>query len=179
MDETLKKIEEVFRRSSSPDELFDSFRIAIELPVTDMDVYKVLLGNPVLSTDELKMFSEKLVKAFPNDSFNMLMWTAKILGSYKDDISCLEDSVHYYQRAYSVNPLSETTLVNLLGLYNYELNLSENNTIINFVESSVVSINKKSLVYYSLSDHYKRLGDITIAAKYFALAEKSQEREKD
>ena len=60
MDEIKKNIENVFRGSSSSDELFDYFQEALKHQTNDIGLYKMLLGNPALSSDELKMFAEKL-----------------------------------------------------------------------------------------------------------------------
>ena len=179
MDDTLKRIENIFRSSSSSDDLFDSFQNALKLPITDIEVYKILLGNPALSGDEVKMYSEKLIKQFPEQSFETLFWTGRIFENQKENLNQLEDSLRYYKRAFNENPLDERALVHLLNLYNYEFETATNELIIDFVEAAVISVNRKSRVYFNLSEHFKRLGNIQIAARYLALGEKSAEREND
>lgn len=177
MDETLKRIEKIFRISSSPNELFDSFEEALRRQVTDVQVYKILLGNPALSCDEIKMFSEKLIKEFPQVSAETLMWTGKIFENQKEGSRGVEDSLAYYQRAFFENPQNEIALLHIFNLYNYDFDAPLNKKIIDFVESSVVSVNKKSSVYFKLAEHFKRTNQTSRAAKYFALGEKAGERE--
>jgi hypothetical protein len=179
MDDTLKRIENIFRGSSSSDELFDSFQEALKLPITEIQTYKILLGNPTLTSDEVKMYAEKLVKQFPQQSFETLLWAGRIFESQKEDQHRLEDSIRYYQRAFYENPHYESALVYMLNLYNYDIEVVTNAKIIDFVESAVVTVTKKSRVYFRLSEHFKQLGNLPLAARYLALGEKSAEREID
>ncbi len=179
MDETLKNIEKIFRISSSPNELFDSFEEALKHRISDIQMYKILLGNPALSSDEVKMYSEKLIKEFPQGSIETMMWTGKIFENQKENLQSLEDSLRYYQRAFFENPTNETALLQIFNLYNYDFDSPLNNKIIDFVESSVVTIDRKSSVYYKLAEHFKQKNQINKAARYLALAEKSAERERD
>jgi hypothetical protein len=177
MDETLKRVEEVFRGSSCSNELFDSFQEALKHSVSDIGVYKILLGNPALTSDEIKMFTEKLVKQFPQHTFETLFWTGNIFENQKEDLNRLEDSINYYKRAFLQNSFDEHTLVHLLNLYNYEMEIPANKTILDFVESEVITVNRKSRVYFCLSDLYRQKGNLLAAVRYLALGEKSAERE--
>lgn len=173
MDEELNKIESIFRNSTSPDLLFDAFQEAIKLEVKDPEIFKILLGNPALSTDEIKMFVEKLIKEFPSNAYELFIWAAKIF-EHKDDYhNSLEDAVHYYKRAHGYKPDSFVPLLNLLSLYNYELALPINKNIIELVEDRISSIRLKSKIYYALADHYKKIGDKQREGKFLLLAEKS------
>lgn len=177
MEEELNKIENIFRNSTSPDFLFDAFQEAIKLKVKDPEIFKILLGNHALSTDEIKMFVEKLIKEFPSHAHELSIWAAKIF-EHKDDYhNSLEDAVHYYKRAHDYKQDSFVPLLNLLTLYNYEFALSINKNIIELVEDRISSISLKSKIYYALADHYKKIGDKQLEMKYFALAERAAEIE--
>lgn len=177
MEEELNKIENIFRNSTSPDFLFDAFQEAIKLKVKDPEIFKILLGNHALSTDEIKMFVEKLIKEFPSHAYELSIWAAKIF-EHKDDYhNSLEDAVHYYKRAHDYKQDSFVPLLNLLTLYNYEFALSINKNIIELVEDRISSISLKSKIYYALADHYKKIGDKQLEMKYFALAERAAEIE--
>jgi hypothetical protein len=67
----------------------------------------------------------------------------------------------------------------MINLINYDYDDPFNKIILEFVESNVVSVHKKSEIYYSLSKHYKKINDLKNAAKYLALAEKASERESE
>ena len=64
-------------------------------------------------------------------------------------------------------------LLNLLSLYNYELDLPTNKVILEFVETRISAVQFKSKVYYALADHYKKIGDKQLEEKFLLLAEKS------
>jgi hypothetical protein len=177
MDEEFNKIESIFRNSTSPDLLFDAFQEAIKLKIKDPEIFKILLGNPALSTDEIKMFVEKLIREFPGYAHELTIWAAKIF-EHKDDYhNSLEDAVYYYKRAHDYKPDSTEPLLRLLSLYNYELDLPTNKAILEFVETRGPLIKIKSKVYYALAGHYKKIGDKDSELKYFALAERAAEIE--
>jgi hypothetical protein len=173
----LERLENIFRNATSSDELFDAFSEAINVPVKDADFYKALLGNPTLSSDEIKMFSEKLAKEIPEQKLNTFMWTANVFEHHKDDYEKLDDAVNYYKRAFQVEPTNAAPLIKMLNLYNYEYDMQINKTIIDFVEEKVRSVNQKSETYFTFAQLYKRKGDYSLAAKYLALGEKAAERE--
>ena len=85
--------------------------------------------------------------------------------------------MHYYKRAYDYKPDSFESLLQLLQMYNYELDLPINKDIIEFVREGIPPVKLKSKVYYALADHYKKIGDKQLEVKYYALAERSAEIE--
>lgn len=177
MKDRLNEIENIFRNSASPDILFDTFQETIKIKIKDPEIFKILLGNPALSTDEIKMFVEKLIKEFPGHSHELTIWAAKIFEHKNGYDNSLEDTIHYYKRAHDYKPDSPEPLLSLLSLYNYELDLPTNKIILEFVEKEISTVEIKSSIYYSLAEHYKRTGEKQLEIKYFALAERSAEIE--
>ena len=171
------RVEEIFRNSKSSDELFDTFREAIDGNVKDIELYKILLGNPALSSEEIKMFSEKLAKEIPERQLDTFLWTANVFENYKEDYYKLQDAVSYYQRAFQQEPTSAAPLIRLLNLYNFDLQTPINKMIVDYVEENVKSVNRKSDTFFALAELYKRKGDYTTASKCLALGEKAAERE--
>ena len=177
MEEKSNEIENIFRNSTSPDLLFDTFQDAIKLKIEDPATFKILLGNPALSADEIKMFVEKLIREYPGYAYELSIWAAMIF-EHKDNYpDYLEDAVHYYKKAHDYKPELFMPLLNLLSLYNYELDLLINKVILEFVETKIHGTQFKSKVYYALVDHYKRIGDKQLEVKYFVLAERAAEIE--
>jgi hypothetical protein len=172
LDQSRKQIENTFRLSNSPDELFDAFHYALEMDMNDIEVYRILLANPFLSSDEVKMFTEKLSRVMPDNSYDLFMWSAKIFENQKEAPDKLECAINYYRRAAKFNPASSLPLIRLLGLFNYDYDSSMNEVLINFAKDCVAFIKDKSKVYISLADIYKRKGELNLEAKYRALAEK-------
>ncbi len=177
MKDKLNEIENIFRNSASSDLLFDAFQEAIKLKIKDPEIFKILLGNQALSTDEIKMFVEKLIKEFPDHSYELAIWAAKIF-EHKDDYhNSLEEAINYYKRAHDYKPDPTEPLTSLLSLCNYELDLPTNKTILEFVGTRISFVKIKSKIYYALANHYKKFGDKDLELKYFALAERSAEIE--
>lgn len=172
-----KSIENIFRNSSDPDELFDTFNFAIHANIKDADLYKILLGNPALSEDELCMYIEKISSVIPKASFDIFLWGAELFGirSYKTE--SIEKALQYCVRAAKENPKSSLSFEKAITLYNYELNTSINRHIIEFVESGVETVNQKSRLYKLLANHYKKLGDYLKERKYELLAQKAAKEE--
>jgi hypothetical protein len=177
-DEQYKKIELAFRNSTSGDELFDSFGEALKSNILDFDLYKILLANPSLTTDEIKMYTEKLLRVAEQNSYQILMWTGKIFESRSNSFMHPEEPINYYERAIKAQPAECDPLINLLKLFNYEVETESNKKILSLIEKHIEGIYTKSRVYYALSNLYKRCGNITVSSKYMALAEKAAESER-
>jgi hypothetical protein len=175
--EEINRIEEVFRNSKSPDELFDTFQKAIKIKLSDIGVFKILLANPMLSRDEIKLFTGKLIKEMPDSSLDLLMWAGKVFENHADYYDNVKEAFLYYQRAISYRPESHEPQLNLLNLYNYEIDIPTNKKILEVIDESVFAVNQKSKIYYALAKHYKKCGDSKLEVKYLALAERSAENE--
>ena len=176
-NDEVNKIEKTFRNSTSSDELFDAFRDALKLNLSDLGLYKILLANPTLSTDEVKLFTEKLIKEISAASFDLSMWAGKVFENRTDYFNNVQDAFFYYERALSHKPDSYEPLLSLLNLYNYEMNLPLNQKIFDIIGRSVSSVTLKSKIYYALSNHYKKCGNSNLEIKYYALAERASENE--
>lgn len=172
-----KKIEWAFRNSNSPDELFDRFTDAIKLKISDLSLYKIFLANPALSIDEIKMFTGKLLKEMPEERFQLSMWTAKIFENRQISYEFIENAIHYYELAMQSNPSSHEPLLEMINLYNRDIDFPSNKKILKLVDSFIPSVNRKSIVYFSLAELYKKMNDLNNASKYLALANKAAERE--
>ena len=172
----VKRIEDTFRNSRSPDELFDAFQNAIKINLSDIDTFKILIANPTLTPNEIKMFTEKLLKETPGNALDLLLWTGKVFENHPDNYNHLEETILIYQRALSYKPTSHEPLLKLLHLYNHEIDFPTNQKILDLIDESVAAVDKKSKVYYALAKHYKKCGDPKLEKKYLQLAEESIKR---
>lgn len=179
MEENIKKIELVFRDSFSSEELFDAFADALKLRVDDVELFKILLANPSLSIDEVKMFAEKIIKEMPNSLYHISMWCAKVFENYAEQYEYLDSSINYYLKAINAVPANFEPLVSILNLYNMEIDMPANKRILEIVNNCIPPVNLKSKVYYALADLYKHLGDLDTASRNLALAAKAAERENE
>ncbi|MBX3009553.1 MAG: hypothetical protein KF816_16140 [Melioribacteraceae bacterium] len=173
-----KEIERIFLYSSDNNELFDAFAESIKYNFESIDIYKALIANQALSVDEIKMYTEKLITTFPRFGYDLLMWTANIFENFQKEQIRMEESFNYYSRALDSKPDVFIPYLSLLKLINYDFDTSFNQDIINKVLSSVHNVESKSKVYFGLANHYKRLKDSQLEAKYLSLGIKAAEEER-
>jgi hypothetical protein len=177
-EENIKEyIEKVFRDSKSPDELFDTFRLAIQHKLKDADTYKMLLGNPHLNNDEIVLFTEQLTKEFEDLSCDLFNWAGYIFQMKDADFSLLDTSFYYYQRAFLQNPEDHGPLLSALNLYNYEFDFPTNQNILQLVNNGVELVKRKSLIYKGMAKHFKKIGNEHLSKRYENLAERSARNE--
>lgn len=176
-NEIVQNIENTFRNSCSSGELFDKFHYAIKKKISDPDLYKILLANPALSFDEVKMFANKATKEFPEHTYSLSLWTAKILEQKVEDYDYLDHCLYYFVKAIQSKPFAHEAYINLINLYNTEINQPLNSKIMEIINGGILAVEKKSKVYHSLSLLYKRMNDEINALKYAELAAKSAKSE--
>ena len=152
-----EKISKIFLTSNSKEEIFDNFQLAIVNEIDDLEIYQTLLANPILSTDEIKLYCGKLCSQFPTLSYELQIWTAQIFENCNTECDCLDNAIDFYHQAFLTNPSNE---------------LSTNPKIIDIIEEGVKSTNKKSIVYEKLSKIYKQKGNVQRAERYAAKAAK-------
>ena len=168
-----KIIENIFQCSNSSDELFDAFQAALSKNICEVDSYKILLANPCLNNDELKLFSETLSKVFKEKAHDIFLWTGSVFEAKACQPHEIENPINYYMKAWNVDKTNADSLLNLINLYNYDLDLPYNNLIVNFVKERVLQTTDPGRVYLALSNLYENLGDIEMKHYYMSLAQKS------
>ncbi len=173
----MKDLENIFRNSNDNDELFDAFQSGINQRIDKIELYKVLLGNHVLTDDEIIMYTNKIAQEFREKQFEIYMWAAGLFEIAAFKIDRTERSFEYYKKASFVSPTDHTPYLNALNLYNYDIDTDLNKQVVKFVEDAVPAVNKKSIFYRSLSTHYKKTGNEILSKKYNQLAAKAAERE--
>lgn len=176
MNEKIKYIENVFRNSNNNDELFDAFSDAIRMKIKDVALYKILLGNPALSVDEIIMFTEKLCTDLPNNRFEIYFWTANVFCN-NNDYSCIENALKYLTKASLAEPFNNEPYLRAISLYDNEMDLPINNKILIFINEGLPNLVIKSKVYYALAGLHKKIGNEELVKKYSILAEKSAKNE--
>lgn len=172
-----KYVEAVFRNSGDTGELFDAFQLAVSEKVNDFEIYKILLGNPALTKDEILMYSDKLCRELKEKEFDICMWTANVLSTRTYEYGCRESSIAYFEKAFYSKPENCEPLLKVLNLYDTEMNFPTNKKILNIIDFGLHSIKQKSKVYYSLSELYRKIGNVKQSDEFFKLAEKSARNE--
>lgn len=154
-----QKLEDIFRNSSSPDELFDTFRLSINGKIKDEELYKILLRNKALSTDEISMFAEKICKEFPDLKYNIYFCVGQLFESISAYGKHLDKALVYLIKAAAANPSSNEPYLAIAKMYNKELNIPRLDLIIKTIEDGINLVNIKSLLCFALADLCKISGD--------------------
>ena len=118
------------------------------------------------------MFSEKICRVFPEYSYDIYLWVAKIFSTTSLLGKNYEKAMTYFLKASEVNRKSAKPLLALAGIYNKELNVPPFEDLVNSIETALIKIKNKSSACLALSDLYKDRGFVNEARKYMALAEK-------
>jgi tetratricopeptide (TPR) repeat protein len=171
---TKKEFETVFRTSVSADELFDYFRLAIDYKIRDASLFKILLWNKALSTDEVCMFAEKICKTYPNIAYQIYYWVGQIFSSISVYGEYYETAFDYYKKAASKNDSAHEPYVAVTKIYNNELDLPKFDRLTSFIQKGIESADKKSKVCFAAAKLYKRKGDYEKVHSYQRLGEKFQ-----
>ena len=172
MDSKLKQdLEEIFRTSNSPDELFDTFRVAIERKIHDEELYKILLRNKALSVDEISMFTEKICKEFPDLSYNIYFCVGQLLESISTYGKHNERALQYFEKAANIRPASEEPFLAIAKMYNNELNIPKFETVAKIIEDGIGQVKIKSLLCFALAGLFTKRGDKEKSQEFKKLGE--------
>lgn len=166
-----QELEVIFRTSNSSDELFDSFRAAIEKKIHDEDLYKILLRNKALSADEISMFAEKICKEFPDLSYNIYFCVGQLFESISSYGKYLERAFLYYTKAANSKPSLNEPYLAIAKMYNAEFNIPKFETIIQTIEDAIAKVNFKSPLCFSLANLFKKIGNNEKSIGYQKLGE--------
>jgi len=173
-----KYLENIFRNSDSQDELFDTFRIAIDKKIKDPVLYKILLWNKALSPDEVMMYAEKICKELPDFCYQLFTWVGKIFSSISLYGEHHDKALEYLKKAARSNPSAHEPYISITKLYNADLNLPRLDIIIKIIEKGLETVDKKSKLCFAISSLCKSAGKNETAKSYQKLGEKYQRGEK-
>ncbi len=168
--ELIKYMESIFMNSSSSDELFDTLELGLKNGICRPELYKVLLANPALSSDELIMFTEKIVEENSKCVYDMYMWTAKLFESRSFDYNNIETSLYYYQKALISSPTKYEPILAALLLYSYDFEYHWNSTILKIANNGLNNVENKGKVFEAMAQHYKKSGEKQLSRKFAKLA---------
>lgn len=172
MSQNLKvHFEKLFRELSSPDELFDAFKDALENKINDIELYKIFLGNLALSPYEVRMFTEKLCNEFKDLSFDLYMWSAGILENCSQRNS-MEMSMEYYRKAAEADSFNHLPYLSMVKLYNPEIDIPPQKELLQILQNGLEKVKYKSKIYLAMAELYGKLDNLLLKQKYSALAAK-------
>lgn len=172
--ETLTDIEAIFRTSGSPDDLFDAFGVAINNKTKDPELYKILLRNKALSTDEIAMFAEKICKEFPEFRYSIFTCVAQLFSSISFYGKHHHKALGYYKKAADSDDTNPFPYLSAAKIYNQELNVPSFEELTFFIRDGIQKSYQKSKLCFALAELYKNRGEIDNEKIYRRLGEKYQ-----
>ena len=179
MDKDLKKsIEQVFRTATESNQLFDHFEIALSNKIKDVDLYKTLLGNPILTFDEIKMYCSKLCETFPKSAYDYFIWSAAIFENSGSKLDAIENAIVYYKYAAMVKPDECEPYLRLCSNYNYDVDVSSNREILLTLNDGIKYVSERSTIFTKLAEIYKKKDMHEISEKYCAMAAEAKREER-
>lgn len=172
MESKLKlDLEKIFREATSSGELFDSFQKAIKHKLKDVELYKILLSNIMLSPDEIKMYTEKLCREYREIRYDIYMWAANILESMHAE-EHLETAFEYYRKAIESDRTSCQPYLSLAKMYNPELDVPPKKVLLELLKNGLPEVQYKSRLCRAIAELYEVLQDKIMKQKYLAMAAK-------
>lgn len=169
-----REIEQIFKTSNSPDELFDLFRIAIDNKIEDLELYKTLLWNKVLSPDEIVMFGEKICRVFPGFAFRIYLWIGDIFETTSVYGEYYSKAFDYYLKAAEQNPHDQQPIISICNMFNKDLNIPKIEKVVKVCYEALNNLEVKSVVCFAIAKIYKNIGDIKNFRTYMKMGEKFQ-----
>jgi hypothetical protein len=169
-----KEIEKIFKNSNSSDELFDTFRIAIDEKLTDAELYKTLLWNKALSADEIAMFAKKICKEIPDISYKIYMAAAQIFESLSVYGIYHERAMSHFLLAAKAKPTMHEPYVAIAKMYNSELDVPPFSKVEIAVKNGLDNVHLKSKLCFSLVKLYKKTGNKDEEKYYQNMGERYQ-----
>lgn len=155
---TIEEIRRCFSSSSDFDEIFDAFEAALLHGVKDIEPYRLLFWNHSLTPDEVRLFGEKLVRVFPEMSYDVFSWLATIFEATTSSHDNYELALHYYRRAAQVRPAEPDPYLDACDCYDPDLNIPPVTTLIEFVKEGIEHVTHPSMLYKRLARLYEAAG---------------------
>ena len=174
----IKELKGIFFTSSSSDELFDAFSLAIKARIREAELFRTLLWNKTLTPEEISMYAEKICREFPDLSFKIYYWVGEIFASISSYGTHHEKAYEYLVKAAEANKESCDPLIAITKLYSKELNIPSLSKVVAIAENGLGRVESKSRLCFALSQLYKRTGNYIKEKDYQRLGEKYQKEGK-
>jgi tetratricopeptide (TPR) repeat protein len=163
---SIEDIRKRFELSREFNEIFDAFEQALEQKIHDMELYRRLFWNNVLTPDELCMFGEKLVKEFPTLAYDVYMWLASVFGVTYAMYDNYELAFEYYTKASRARPSCPDPYLEASDCYEPDLNIPSLTSIIDFLKIGLQHTETPKPFYEKLAHFYEVSGNDEMSKYY-------------
>jgi hypothetical protein len=174
---SLDEIRQCFSRSTDFNEIFDAFQSALASKLKDLDHYRLLFWNHALSTDEVRLFGEKLAAEFPDMAYEVYIWLASVFEVTSSTQDNYELALEYYKKASHTNPGKPEPYLDACDCYDVDLNIPPVGNLIEFVTTGLDHVRNPVPLYKRLANLYSHAGDQVKSDHYRRLAEEGGRQE--
>ncbi len=158
---TIEQIRTIFSRSNDFNEIFDAFEVSLERKLQDVEPYRLLFWNHSLTTDEVRLFGEKLAAEFPALAYDAYLWLASIFEATQVDN--YELAFHYFQKAAKARPAEPDPYLDACDCYEPDLNIPPITALIDFVREGIRHVTHPTRIYKRLARLYELAGEFSEA----------------
>ena len=155
-----------FAGSNEFNEIFDAFEDAVNQRLNDLELYRLLFWNHSLTPDELCLFGEKLVKDFPEMSYEVYRWLASVFAVTYSAYDNYELAFSYYRKAALSRPSDPTPYLDASDCYEPDLNIPPIDGLIDFLKFGLDQVADAEPILRRLSRLYSILGDTDLSEYY-------------
>lgn len=168
---TLDEIREKFAEGKEFNEIFDAFEDALKQGIQDMELYRLLFWNTVLSPDEVCLFGEKLAKEFHNLAYETFMWLASVFEVTYSSYDNFELAMRYYRKAARMRPEEIQPYLDAADCHEPDLNIPPFSLLVEFLKEGINLVADKKTLLHRLSYLFQMHGDQKQADFYRNLAD--------
>jgi tetratricopeptide (TPR) repeat protein len=176
---SLDEIRRTFTSSTDFNEIFDVFQSALVQKVKDVEPYRLLFWNHSLTSDEIRLFGEKLAAEFPDMAFEVYLWLATVFEVTTSAFDNHELALHYYRKASSIKPSEPAPYLDACDCYDADLNIPPAAGLIEFVRSGLEHVHHPVPLYRRLAELYDIQGDTEQADHYRRKADEYSDESTD
>jgi tetratricopeptide (TPR) repeat protein len=168
---SVAQIRRRFETGKEFNEIFDAFEVAIRQRIQDIDLYKLLFWNPILTPDEVCLFGETLVREFGPLGYETYMWLAEVFEVSYSMYDNYELALEYYMKASSAKPEEPAPYLDAADCYEPDLNIPPVQKLIEFLKQGAEQVVEPKPLYERLMRFYDILGNDEMRTYYRRKAE--------
>lgn len=168
---TINEIRKRFESSNDFNEIFEAFESALAQRIDDLDLYRKLFWNPILSADEIGLFGEKLAADFPPIAYDVYMWLANVFEVIHSRDDNFEHTIEYYRKAAAARPAQIEPYLNAANCYDPDLSIPALPHLIDFLKQGSRTVANPSPLIERLVQLYELSGNDEMSAYYRRMIE--------
>ncbi|HUL43973.1 MAG TPA: hypothetical protein VLY03_06410 [Bacteroidota bacterium] len=156
---TADEIRKTFESSNEFDEIFDAFQQALHQRLDDIELYRKLFWNHMLTPAERCLFGEKLAKEFSPLAYDVYMWLANVFEVTYSMYDNYELALEYYRKAALTKPDEHAPYTAAANCYEPDLRIPPITHLIDFLKEGIGVVREPRTLYERLAYLYDLSGN--------------------